>query len=49
MQDSGPFVVEKFINYDYEASIIAVRGSNGNFQFLIHPSITIKTAFLFII
>ncbi len=32
-QDSGPFVVEKFINYDYEASIIAVRGSNGNFQF----------------
>ncbi len=29
----GPFVIERFINYDFEASIIAVRDSRGTFEF----------------
>ncbi len=28
-----PYVVEKFIDYDYESSIIAARDKNGNFEY----------------
>ncbi len=32
-EDNIPYVIEKFIDYDYEASIIAVRNENKNFEF----------------
>ncbi len=31
--DNIPYVIEKFIDYDYEASIIAVRNENKDFEF----------------